>query len=935
MCAVKGFAKQFVQEILIVGALHIALRIGSGILGSNLYDAHVHRNRAGGEAAGCAMLVQGIGHLAQRALGIAQIQLQAKGFTETVEGAGAAGRGIVGVLFIQHGGLQGSLRTAVGGEESHALAFKGFHLLRHIGLDEAEHRVKAVRSRIGHVHFHDLNAKFLCCSLDAVQASGYSFQRQMAREGVVHEHINAPLLALVHDRARLRGFIGKHHDIRHCAHIADVVMRHAGDQQHVIAVFRHLHKTVQRAGHGLLHDDGLHRRILRKGNDLGSRGFRSLDKVVGIGFYDHIILAVDTLRHVCSRVFLFTLRGAAGENGDLSASFSAEVHEGKLNGVYVIKFVVGNVCAIKGFAKQLVQEILIVGALHMALRIGSGILGSDLHDTHVHRNRAGGEAVGSAVLVQGIGDCAQRALGIAQIQLQAKGFTETVEGAGTAGRGIVGVLFIQHGGLQGSLRTAVGGEESHALAFKGFHLLRHIGLDEAEHRVKAVRSRIGHVHFHDLNAKFLCCSLDAVQASGYSFQRQMAREGVVHEHINAPLLALVHDRARLRGFIGKHHDIRHCAHIADVVMRHAGDQQHVIAVFRHLHKTVQRAGHGLLHDDGLHRRILRKGNDLGSRGFRSLDKVVGIGFYDHMIFAVGSLRHVCSRVFLFTLCGAAGENGHLPVRISHYIDRDFLVKAIVADPLCSGDGELAGLHRADQYSFITVSRDHPVHFSRFVKALIDPGIGHDGCILGNIALAKADFIEHENQLVANADFKAIGRFKFGGQAFGHLLHMQGQLLLQHLTGGQFGGDHIGGFAGSPNILQVIVHAKGVVPVSGFFNDRSCGGLFIRILLLDGPFDALIFEHVVVMYEGVAEPDIVAAHIHRIHRMPQLHVLVAVHAVANDHAEGAGELVGVDQGGHGQLITSFAVEVHGEAAVFLVFPYILIMEHAVDIPVLIV
>ena len=108
----------------------------------------------------------------------------------------------------------------------------------------------------------------------------------VAREGVVDEHVDAPVGAGLHDGVALLDLVGVHDDVGSLGDDGRVFLRHARDEEDVVAA--HLTDGVEGGGgarHGLAHHDGLHVGVGGERRQLGDGGLLLAMNwsVVGVG----------------------------------------------------------------------------------------------------------------------------------------------------------------------------------------------------------------------------------------------------------------------------------------------------------------------------------------------------------------------------------------------------------------------------------------------------------------------------------------------------------------------------------------------------------------------------------------------------------------------------------------------------------------------------
>ena len=298
------------------------------------------------------------------------------------------------------------------------------------------------------------------------------------------------------------------------------------------------------------------------------------------------------------------------------------------------------------------------------------------------------------MLGQLLGDGLQSGLVVAQLKLQAQGGREAMVGAGAAGQRIVGIVQIQHGGLHGGLHGAVGGEEGNLLVGILGSLLGHVLQDELLGAGGAgLAGGVGSGHVHELNAQSLGVGLEDVVAAHDGLHGHVAREGIVHEHVDAPLGALFHDGVALAGLVGVHDDVSRIGDNGGVFLRGAGDEEDVVAA--HLTDLLDaggRAGHGLAHHDGLHVGVRGESNQLGDGGFRLGHEVIGVRIGDDVLGAILFQRLFGGAEFFLALAGGAGENGNLPSTLIRSFSRS----------RHGGQGEEHGKRQYDAQQFLHV-----------------------------------------------------------------------------------------------------------------------------------------------------------------------------------------------------------------------------------------
>ena len=244
---------------------------------------------------------------------------------------------IVGVRLGQDRGLQRLLHRAVGGEEGDLLARELFHLQRHILEDELLRAGDAgVAGRVRSGGFHILDAQRLAVGLEEGLAGSDGLHRQVAREGVVHEHLDAPVGAGLDDGVALARLVRVEHDVRGGGDDVRILLRHAGDQQDVVAHLADLVKAGLRARNGLAHHDGLDVRIRGERNKLRDRSLSLGSKVVRVSCLNNVLLTIDRLSTFSSAEFFLALGGGAGQDRDLpvllgdgAAGESQAEHEGQ------------------------------------------------------------------------------------------------------------------------------------------------------------------------------------------------------------------------------------------------------------------------------------------------------------------------------------------------------------------------------------------------------------------------------------------------------------------------------------------------------------------------------------------------------------------------------------------------------------------------------
>ena len=142
-------------------------------------------------------------------------------------------------------------------------------------------------------------------------------------------------------------------------------------------------------------------------------------------------------------------------------------------------------------------------------------------------------------------------------------------------------------------------------------------------------------------------------------------EGIVNEHIDAPLLAGLHDGVALADFIGVQHDIGSGGDNGRILLGSAGNQQDVVtAHFPNLVEAGLGARDGLAHHDGLHVGIGSEGDDLGNGGLHLGHKVVRISSGHNVLGTIGGQSLLGGPELFLALGNGAGENGNLPVVIA-------------------------------------------------------------------------------------------------------------------------------------------------------------------------------------------------------------------------------------------------------------------------------
>ena len=177
-------------------------------------------------------------------------------------------------------------------------------------------------SPVGSGHVHELNAQSLGVGLEDVVAAHDGLHGHVAREGIVHEHVDAPLGALFHDGVALAGLVGVHDDVSRIGDNGGVFLRGAGDEEDVVAA--HLTDLLNAGGctgHGLAHHDGLHVGVRGESNQLGDGGFRLGHEVIGVRIGDDVLGAILFQRLFGGAEFFLALRGRAGQDRDLPGSF--------------------------------------------------------------------------------------------------------------------------------------------------------------------------------------------------------------------------------------------------------------------------------------------------------------------------------------------------------------------------------------------------------------------------------------------------------------------------------------------------------------------------------------------------------------------------------------------------------------------------------------
>ena len=252
-------------------------------------------------------------------------------------GAGAAGLGIVSVGLIQAGSLQRGLHTAVGGEEGNLLALVLGQLLGDILQNELLGSGQASLSGgVGSGDINQLDAQSVSVLLQQVVTANDQLHSHVTGEGVVDEHINAPLCAGLHDGVALSDFVSVHDNVSSSGDNGGIFLRSAGDQQDVVAA--HLTNLVEAslcAGNSLAHDNGLDIGVGSEGDDLGNGGLHLGHEVVGVGSSDNVLRAVGGQSLLSSAELLLALRDGAGQNGDLpvvGAGGLSNSGSGALNG---------------------------------------------------------------------------------------------------------------------------------------------------------------------------------------------------------------------------------------------------------------------------------------------------------------------------------------------------------------------------------------------------------------------------------------------------------------------------------------------------------------------------------------------------------------------------------------------------------------------------
>ena len=199
----------------------------------------------------------------------------------------AAGQRIVCVVASgQNGLLQSDLDAAVGAVEANLLAGILLHDLRNV----LEYRSlgtghASVAGRVGAVTLDELDAVAFSGHLHRVALCNDGLVGQVTGEGVVHDHVAAPLGSLVSDLVAAADLVNGQDDVRSSGDVRRILGGNAGDQQDVIAAqaILDLGEGGNCALNALNEDDGLDVGIACEGDQLGNGGLDLRGEVVRIG----------------------------------------------------------------------------------------------------------------------------------------------------------------------------------------------------------------------------------------------------------------------------------------------------------------------------------------------------------------------------------------------------------------------------------------------------------------------------------------------------------------------------------------------------------------------------------------------------------------------------------------------------------------------------
>ena len=142
----------------------------------------------------------------------------------------------------------------------------------------------------------------------------------MAGEGVVHDHVAAPLSSLIGNLVAAADLVNSQNDVRHSGDVRRILGGNAVDQQNVIAAeaLLDLGEGGNRALDALNEDDGLDVGIAGESDQLGNGGLDLGREVVRVGVMQHLAGMLLGQLGGCGE-FLFALGGGAGQDGDLVA----------------------------------------------------------------------------------------------------------------------------------------------------------------------------------------------------------------------------------------------------------------------------------------------------------------------------------------------------------------------------------------------------------------------------------------------------------------------------------------------------------------------------------------------------------------------------------------------------------------------------------------
>ncbi len=238
-----------------------------------------------------------------------------------MEGAGAAGQGIIGIRLLEDGRLQGFLHAAVGDEEGNLLAGVLFHDLGHVREDEGLGAGHAgVTGGVGRVAQNQFDAGQFRFFLHDVEAGDDGFIAHVAGKGVMDQDVSAPFLGGFNDLIAAVDFVNAHDNVSSAGDIGRVFRGDTGDEQDVRAGFTDFGESGGGALDGLGHDDGLDRGILGELHQFADGGLDFRGEVVRIRIRnDNTGVLGD--QFLSGAEFFLALGGGAGEDGDFVRGF--------------------------------------------------------------------------------------------------------------------------------------------------------------------------------------------------------------------------------------------------------------------------------------------------------------------------------------------------------------------------------------------------------------------------------------------------------------------------------------------------------------------------------------------------------------------------------------------------------------------------------------